>query len=77
MEDFERLDNLYATWKTYARRSREIRALLASSPECHDESLALMNEALERSEEKQAKYFTLFVSELTMIDDEEGQQYED
>lgn len=77
MVSFEYLDNLYATWKTYAKRSKEIRALLAHSAECHDESISLLNEALERAEEKQAKYFTLFVNQLTIADDDEGEEYED
>lgn len=78
MDDFVRLDYLYSTYKSYAKRVKEIRALLEKSSGCDDHDIIYLVGAFKKNKEMKAKYYTLFVSELVMIDDdeEEDAQYD-
>lgn len=76
MDDFVKLDYLYSTYKTYARRVKEIRALLKKCSGCDDHDIVYLVGAFKKSKEMKAKYYSLFVSELVMIDDDDTEDGE-
>lgn len=68
----ERLDNAYLTMRTYITRSYEIKGILDTCENFHDDSVSSLNDAYESATAKMAKYSNMTQNYIALLTDEEG-----
>lgn len=68
----QQLDNAYKTMRTYIARTNELKRILDTCENFHDDSVSSINDALEHSTANMVKYANLTQNYIAMLTDEEG-----